>query len=51
MNNEAFSSGITSFVEFINSMTNLGATAVSSESIMGMLDLAEREGYNKQEST
>lgn len=48
-NNEALSSGITSFVEFINSMTNLGATAVSSESIMGMLDLAEREGYNKQE--
>lgn len=48
-NNEALSSGITSFVEFINSMTNLGSTAISSESIMGMLDLAEREGYNKQE--
>ena len=49
-NNQALSSGITSFVEFINSMSNLGSVAVSSESILGMLDLAEREGYNKQET-
>lgn len=49
-NNQALSSGITSFVEFINSMSSLGSVAVSSESILGMLDLAEREGYNKQET-
>lgn len=48
-NNKALSSGISSFVEFINSMANLGLSSASSESIMGMLDLAEREGYNKQE--
>lgn len=48
-NNTQFSQGITSFVEFIGSMSNLGKTIVDSKSIMGMLDIAERESYNKQE--
>lgn len=51
--NEQLSRGITSFVEFIGSMTNLGSTAVNTavnaKNLMGLLDLAEREGYNKQE--
>lgn len=47
--NSAFSQGISSFVEFINSMANLGSVGVNSKNILGLLDLAEREGYNKQE--
>lgn len=47
--NSSFSQGITSFVEFINSMANLGSVGVNSKNILGLLDLAEREGYNKQE--
>lgn len=47
--NEQLSRGITSFVEFIGSMANLGSTAVNAKNLMGLLDLAEREGYSKQE--
>lgn len=48
-NNQSLSQGITSFVEFINSMSALSQGIISSKSVMAMLDLAEREGYNKQE--
>lgn len=47
--NEALSQGITSFVEFIGSVATLTTTGVNSASVLGLLDLAEREGYNKQE--
>lgn len=48
--NSAPSQGITSFVEFINSMAGLGTLSVNSQSVLGLLDIAEREGYNKQET-
>lgn len=47
--NESLSNGISSFVEFIGSMANLASIGVNSKSILGLLDLAEQEGYNKQE--
>lgn len=48
--NTSLSQGVTSFVEFINSMANLRSVGVNSKNILGLLDLAEREGYNKQET-
>lgn len=47
--NASLSSGITSFVEFIGSLSGLASTGFNAASLMGMLDLAEREGYSKQE--
>lgn len=47
--NQQLSSGITSFVEFIGSMASLATTGFNAESLMGLLDIAERESYNKQE--
>lgn len=47
--NTFLSQGITSFVEFIDSMANLGSLSLNSQNILGLLDLAQREGYNKQE--
>ena len=43
------SQGVQSFVDFIGSVNSLVNTGFTSESLMGMLDLAEREGYNKQQ--
>lgn len=48
--NPSLSDGVTSFVEFIGSMANLTSVGVSSKNILGLLDIAEREGYNKQET-
>lgn len=47
--NDALGAGISSFVEFISSIASVASMGISSESILGMLSLAEREGYNKQE--
>lgn len=47
--NDALGAGISSFVEFISSVASIASMGISSESILGMLSLAEREGYNKQE--
>lgn len=47
--NTSLSQGVTSFVEFIGSMANLASIGVNSKNILGLLDIAEREGYNKQE--
>lgn len=47
--NEQLSNGVVSFVEFIGSMASLVTTGVDSKSVLGLLDLAEREGYSKQE--
>lgn len=48
--NTVLSQGVTSFVEFIGSMANLAQVGVNSKNILGLLDIAEREGYNKQET-
>lgn len=48
--NTSLSDGVTSFVEFIGSMANLALGGVNSANILGLLDIAEREGYNKQET-
>lgn len=48
--NTTLSQGITSFVEFIGSMANLASVGVNSKNILGLLDIAEREAYNKQET-
>lgn len=48
-NNQALSQGVTSFVEFMQLMNNVVTGGFSSYNIMSVLDLAEREGYNKQE--
>lgn len=47
--NEQLSQGVTSFVEFLGFMNSLIGTGFNSASLMGMLDIAERESYNKQE--
>lgn len=47
--NSALSQGVSSFVEFISSMANIASVGFNADSLMGMLDIAEREGYNKQE--
>lgn len=47
--NEQLSQGVTSFVEFIGSIASLVSTGVNAESLLGMLDIAERESWNKQE--
>lgn len=47
--NTVLSQGVTSFVEFIGSMANLASVGVNSKNILGLLDIAEREAYNKQE--
>lgn len=48
--NTSLSDGVTSFVEFIGSMANLASVGVNSKNILGLLDIAEREAYNKQET-
>lgn len=47
--NEQLSQGITSFVEFIGSVGSLLSTGANVKSLLGMLDVAERESWNKQE--
>lgn len=48
--NTGLSQGITSFVEFINSMANLTSVGVNSKNILGLLDIAERDALSKQET-
>lgn len=48
--NEQLSLGVSSFVEFLGSMSTLLGTGFNASSLMGMLDIAERESYNKQET-
>lgn len=47
--NTELSQGVTSFVEFVNLVSTLTTTGVNASSVIGMLDLAEREGYSKQQ--
>lgn len=49
-NNESLSRGVSSFVEFLGAMGNLASVGSNAHSLMGMLDIAERESYNKQET-
>lgn len=49
-NNESLSQGVSSFVEFLGAMGNLASVGFNAHSLMGMLDIAERESYNKQET-
>lgn len=48
--NDQLSQGVSSFVEFLGSMSTLLGTGFNASSLMGMLDIAERESYNKQET-
>lgn len=48
--NKQLSDGITRFVEFIGSMANLTSVGINAQNLLGLLDIAEREGYNKQET-
>lgn len=48
--NTSLSDGVTSFVEFIGSMAGLASLGVNSANILGLLDVAERESYSKQET-
>lgn len=47
--NDQLSQGITSFVSFIDSLSQLTSVGFSSANLMGLLDIAERESLNKQE--
>lgn len=47
--NKSLSQGVTSFVEFISAMSGIATAGFSSASLMGMLDIAERDQLNKQE--
>lgn len=47
--NEQLSQGVSSFVEFLSAMSSLVGTGFNASSLMGMLDIAERESYNNQE--
>ena len=47
--NDELSQGVTSFVEFVNLVSSLATSGVNAASVIGMLDLAEREGYSKQQ--
>lgn len=47
--NSQISDGISSFVEFIGSMANLGSAGVNAANLLGLLDIAEQEQYSKQE--
>lgn len=47
--NKALSDGVMSFVQFLSSVGSIANTGFTAASLMGMLNLAEREGYNKQE--
>lgn len=48
--NEQLSRGVSSFVEFLGSMSTLLGSGFNAASLAGMLDIAERESYNKQET-
>lgn len=47
--NDQLSQGISSFVEFIGSVASLATGGVASHQLLGLLDIAEQEQYNKQE--
>lgn len=47
--NDQLSQGVTSFVSFIDSLSQLTSIGFSSANLMGLLDIAERESLNKQE--
>lgn len=47
--NDQLSQGVTSFVSFIDSLSQLASVGFSSANLMGLLDIAERESLNKQE--
>lgn len=47
--NNQLSQGVTSFVSFIDSLSQLASVGFSSANLMGLLDIAERESLNKQE--
>lgn len=47
--NDQLSQGITSFVSFIDSLSQLASVGFSSANLMGLLDIAERDALNKQE--
>lgn len=47
--NDQLSQGVTSFVSFIDSLSQLSSVGFSSANLMGLLDIAERESLNKQE--
>lgn len=48
--NDQLSQGVTSFVSFIDSISQLASVGFSSANLMGLLDIAERESLNKQET-
>lgn len=48
--NDQLSQGVTSFVSFIDSLSQLTSVSFSSANLMGLLDIAEREALNKQET-
>lgn len=47
--NEQLSNGVSSFVQFIQEIGNLASVGFNAVSLMGMLDIAERDSLNKQE--
>lgn len=47
--NDQLSQGVTSFVSFIDSLSQLTSVGFSSANLMGLLDIAERDALNKQE--
>lgn len=47
--NDQLSQGVTSFVSFIDSLSQLTSVGFTSANLMGLLDIAERESLNKQE--
>lgn len=47
--NDQLSQGVTSFVSFIDSLSQLASVGFSSANLMGLLDIAERDALNKQE--
>lgn len=48
--NDQLSQGVASFVSFIDSLSQLTSVGFSSANLMGLLDIAERESLNKQET-